>query len=265
MKSIEYVKFKRKFQVLGIWIPKTFFVAKNKEGLQMSKKKKKRRNKGRCQKEWSLMINFGESKKIAEKFGLNNVTEGVYRAIRTFKNNKTHTAFPELETIAKVSGYCKNTVIKHIKILEDKGIIIKQRRKIRNSKGVLRDTSNLYTFVVEKFGRATVTKHSEEVLIQDDSREDKEKTVKKLSPLERLDWVKNELIGFGEYTNKQINKAYLQIKEEIYKGNHIQSMSSYITVTLENLVAHEEFKKEERERLKSIREFNAGKREAFLF
>lgn len=220
------------------------------------------KNKGRTQKEWSMMINYAESKKIAEMFELSPITEDIYRAIRSFKSNKDHTAFPELETIAAVSGYCKNTVIKHIRIMEDKGIIIKQRRKKRNKKGVLRDISNLYTFAAEKMGRAIQSGLvNREVIIEEDAEKKIEPT-RQLSPMERLDWLKGELLEMGDYTKKQINKIYLQVKEEMQKGTYIQSISSYVGKALENLAELDEFRKEDQARLKALREFNAGRRDA---
>lgn len=219
-------------------------------------------NKGRTQAEWSQMINYIETRKMAEIFNFaNSVTENVYRAIRSFKDNKEHTAFPELQTIADVCGHTKKTVIKHIRILERLGVIMKQRRKRRNRRGILRDTSNMYVFVAEKLGRAVrIGMANREVIIIDDA-EDK-KAPEKLSPLQRLEFVKAELLELGDFTKKQINRVCLNVKEEIRKGTCIQSVSSYVYKALENLLDYERFRSEDRERLKAIREFNAGYRDS---
>lgn len=221
-------------------------------------------NKGRTQEEWSLMINFAETRKIAERFGFAcTITETIYRAIRKFKSNTEHTAFPELSTIADESGHCKNTVIKHIRILEGLGVVMKQRRKRCNKKGILRDTSNLYTFTAEKLGKAVQNSLARRGFIILDEGDKEPPAQRKLTQYEMLDWVKDELIGFGEYTKRQINKVYVQVKEEMQKGTHIQSVSSYVYRCLENLAEFDVFRQVERERRRAIRDYNAGRRDAF--
>lgn len=74
-------------------------------------------------------------------FSMNPFEKAVYTALLSFADWKTYKCFPSLPTIAKKAKVCRNTVIKYIKILEEKGCIIRQNRTV---KGKLEKTSNLY-------------------------------------------------------------------------------------------------------------------------
>lgn len=66
----------------------------------------------------------------------------VYRALLHYANRKTWSCFPSVKTIMKDTSLSERTIRKHIKILEEKGWIIKILRE-RKDKG---KTSNMYFF-----------------------------------------------------------------------------------------------------------------------
>ncbi len=65
----------------------------------------------------------------------------VFIILKKYADNKTHTAFPSMETISKNAGMSRRTVIRVLSSLEQKGILKKEARY--NEKGDY--TSNLYT------------------------------------------------------------------------------------------------------------------------
>lgn len=78
----------------------------------------------------------------------------VYGALRTFKNNETHKAYPSIPTLAKIIGMCDNSVRKYLRILQSKGLILIQERKVKNKVTNKKyNETNLYTFIAEKFGK----------------------------------------------------------------------------------------------------------------
>lgn len=69
--------------------------------------------------------------------GLINTDPYIYACIKKYMNSKTQQAFPSMETLKKVSGLTKPTIIASIKRLEDAGYLSIQREYGK---------SNYYTF-----------------------------------------------------------------------------------------------------------------------
>ncbi len=69
----------------------------------------------------------------------------VYSCLCYFKNYESGQCFPSYDTLATLTGLCRRVVIKIIKILEEKGFIIKEARIGKNNENL----SNLYTLPKE--------------------------------------------------------------------------------------------------------------------
>ncbi|OHW61215.1 hypothetical protein EUAN_24320 [Andreesenia angusta] len=100
-------------------------------------------------------INTLVSAQIAARYGLNVMERAVYEAIRKYKSNEEHTAYPSIGTIAGHIGCCRNTAKKYIKSLVNKGLIRLTERPIVLPDGKRWNDTHVYTFTVEKDGKAS--------------------------------------------------------------------------------------------------------------
>lgn len=66
----------------------------------------------------------------------------VYKTLLEYANRSTWSCFPSIGTLAKDTKLSKRTVIRQLKVLEEKGLILKIPRKRENNG----NTSNMYFF-----------------------------------------------------------------------------------------------------------------------
>lgn len=102
----------------------------------------------------SGQINRDIAFKVSNTYNLKPILRLAYEAIRSFKDNSKHTAYPSVGTIANMLGVCRNSAKSYIRQLESKGILSVEERKAKSVKGNEYNDTNLYTFVVEKYGEA---------------------------------------------------------------------------------------------------------------
>ena len=95
---------------------------------------------------------------ILENTLLNMREKICFVVLQKFADNETHTCFPSLNKLAAIIGCSKPTVIKALKGLEEKGLILKKRRK-RADGG---HTSNLYTILVSAIDKISDKKNTKE-------------------------------------------------------------------------------------------------------
>lgn len=93
---------------------------------------------------------------ILENTLLNMREKICFVVLQKFADNETHTCFPSLNKLAAIIGCSKPTVIKALKGLEEKGLILKKRRK-RADGG---HTSNLYTILVSAIEKISNKKNN---------------------------------------------------------------------------------------------------------
>lgn len=101
---------------------------------------------------------------VIEHYGLNHNAGWLYVVIVSHVNGKTGVAFPGLARLAKLTGMSKPTVIKYIKVLEDKGLIEVSRE---NVEGTSEKDVNHYK-VLPVIGGKTVLPPSKEVAKETD-------------------------------------------------------------------------------------------------
>lgn len=95
---------------------------------------------------------------VLENTLLNMREKICFVVLQKFADNETHTCFPSLNKLAAIIGCSKPTVIKALKGLEEKGLILKKRRK-REDGG---HTSNLYTILVSAVEKISNKKNTKE-------------------------------------------------------------------------------------------------------
>ena len=71
----------------------------------------------------------------------------VYIYLLRHANRKTNQCHPSEATIAKKLHLSRNTVAKHVRLLEERGLIITERTSITTRRGIKKDGSLLYTLI----------------------------------------------------------------------------------------------------------------------
>jgi predicted transcriptional regulator len=91
--------------------------------------------------EMKIERNFFIAPNLIFEFGLSNYEIVIYMYLLRCGNNST--SFPSYKTIGRKTGTSKNTAIRSVKKLIEKGLIVKHSREKKNKNGTSRD-SNLY-------------------------------------------------------------------------------------------------------------------------
>ena len=71
----------------------------------------------------------------------------VYIYLLRHANRKTNQCHPSEATIAKRLHLSRNTVSKHVRLLEERGLIITERTSITTRRGIKKNGSLLYTII----------------------------------------------------------------------------------------------------------------------
>ena len=71
----------------------------------------------------------------------------VYLYLLRHANRKTNQCHPSEATIAKRLHLSRNTVAKHVRLLEDRGLIVTERTSITTRRGIKKNGNLLYTLV----------------------------------------------------------------------------------------------------------------------
>ena len=75
----------------------------------------------------------------------------VYIYLLRHANRKTNQCHPSEATIAKRLHLSRNTVSKHVRLLEERGLIITERTSITTRRGIKKNGSLLYTILPIQF------------------------------------------------------------------------------------------------------------------
>ena len=75
----------------------------------------------------------------------------VYIYLLRHANRKTNQCHPSEATIAKRLHLSRNTVAKHVRLLEERGLIITERTSITTRRGIKKNGSLLYTILPIQF------------------------------------------------------------------------------------------------------------------
>ena len=71
----------------------------------------------------------------------------VYIYLLRHANRKTSQCYPSGATIAKKLHLSRNTVAKHVRLLEERGLIVTEHTEIITQRGIKRNGSLLYTLI----------------------------------------------------------------------------------------------------------------------
>ena len=77
--------------------------------------------------------------------GLSPGELAVYCYLRRCENHETHKCWPSYKTIGEAVGMCENTVSKHVRSLEEKGLIRTEPTMVRSKDGRPLNGNLLYT------------------------------------------------------------------------------------------------------------------------
>ena len=80
-------------------------------------------------------------------FDLSAGAVAVYIYLLRHANRKTNQCHPSEATIAKKLHLSRNTVAKHVRLLEERGLIITERTSITIRRGIKKNGSLLYTII----------------------------------------------------------------------------------------------------------------------
>ena len=80
-------------------------------------------------------------------FDLSAGAVAVYIYLLRHANRKTNQCHPSEATIAKKLHLSRNTVAKHVRLLEERGLIVTERTSITTRRGIKKNGNLLYTIV----------------------------------------------------------------------------------------------------------------------
>ena len=87
----------------------------------------------------------------------------VYCYLRRCENQKTHQCWPSYRTIGESVGMCANTVSRHVKKLEERGLISVEPTKVTTKAGVTRNGTLQFTLLPPQ---NVITRYYEEKLAE---------------------------------------------------------------------------------------------------
>ena len=95
-------------------------------------------------------------------FDLSAGAVAVYIYLLRHANRKTNQCHPSEATIAKKLHLSRNTVAKHVRLLEERGLIVTERTSITTRRGIKKNGNLLYTLipmheVMERFSERQLT------------------------------------------------------------------------------------------------------------
>ena len=93
--------------------------------------------------------------------GLSPGELAVYCYLRRCENQKTHQCWPSYRTIGEAVGMCANTVSRHVKKLEERGLISVEPTKVTTKAGVTRNGTLQFTLLPPQ---NVITRYYEEKL-----------------------------------------------------------------------------------------------------
>ena len=93
--------------------------------------------------------------------GLSPGELAVYCYLRRCENQKTHQCWPSYKTIGEAVGMCANTVSRHVKKLEERGLIAVEPTKVMTKAGVTRNGTLRFTLLPTQ---NVIAQHYEEKL-----------------------------------------------------------------------------------------------------
>ena len=79
--------------------------------------------------------------------GLSPSELAVYCYLRRCENQKTHQCWPSYKTIGEAVGMCSNTVSRHVKKLEERGLIAVEPTKVTTKAGMTRNGTLQFTLL----------------------------------------------------------------------------------------------------------------------
>lgn len=79
--------------------------------------------------------------------GLSPGELAVYCYLRRCENQETHQCWPSYRTIGEAVGMCANTVSRHVKKLEERGLITVEPTKVTTKAGVTRNGTLQFTLL----------------------------------------------------------------------------------------------------------------------
>lgn len=80
-------------------------------------------------------------------FDLSAGAVAVYIYLLRHANRKTNQCHPSEATIAKKLHLSRNTVAKHVRLLEERGLIVTERTSITTRRGIKKNGNLLYTLI----------------------------------------------------------------------------------------------------------------------
>ena len=95
--------------------------------------------------------------------GLSPGELAVYCYLRRCENQKTHQCWPSYKTIGEAVGMCSNTVSRHVKKLEERGLIAVEPTKVTTKAGVTRNGTLQFTLLPPQ---NVIARHYEEKLAE---------------------------------------------------------------------------------------------------
>ena len=81
------------------------------------------------------------------EFDLPGGAIAVYLYLLRHADRRTGQCHPSTATIAKKLHYCRNTVANHVKLLEERGLIVTESTEIITKRGIKKNGNLLYTLV----------------------------------------------------------------------------------------------------------------------
>ena len=95
--------------------------------------------------------------------GLSPGELAVYCYLRRCENQKTHQCWPSYKTIGEAVGMCANTVSRHVKKLEGRGLIAVEPTKVTTKAGATRNGTLQFTLLPPQ---NVIARHYEEKLAE---------------------------------------------------------------------------------------------------
>ena len=95
--------------------------------------------------------------------GLSHPEISIYCYLLSIENRETYQCWPSYKTIGEAVGMCANTVSRHVKKLEERGLIAVEPTKVTTKAGVIRNGTLQFTLLPPQ---NVIARHYEEKLAE---------------------------------------------------------------------------------------------------
>lgn len=164
---------------------------------------------------------------------MNGKELGVYVALKKYMDWNKYTCYPSVATLADDLDCSENTVRKHLRQLEKKGLINIEYRVKKNKKGKRWNDTNLYTFILEKIFSKGVLQNKK----GDTSEVKDERELINNFDMNDTNTIKFELEE--EFGQAIVDKALQQLSIVTKKGTVVNHLKNYLKAICSKLQAQQ--------------------------